>query len=80
MDAKIAAKTDVKPAKAELAKPVDSGIAVNASAKPDTKPAVKPEAKAVKAVAAEAKPDAKSPAKPASKTAIPDLRQTASVY
>ena len=45
MDAKIAAKTEVKPAKAELAKPVDSGIAVNASAKPDTKTAVKPERK-----------------------------------
>ena len=49
--------------------------------KPATKTAaVKPEAKPVKAVTAEAKPDAKSPAKPASKTAIPDLRQTASVY
>jgi Flp pilus assembly protein TadD len=79
-DATIAAKIDMKPVKAELAKPVDSGIAVKVSAKPDTKTAVKPEAKPVKAVAAETKPDAKPTAKPASKTAIPDLRQTASVY
>ncbi|MGZ5922298.1 MAG: tetratricopeptide repeat protein [Rhizomicrobium sp.] len=79
-DAKTSAKTDVKPVKAELAKPATSSTAVNADAKPDTKTAVKPEAKPVKAVAAEAKPDAKPAAKPGSKTAIPDLRQTASVY
>jgi Flp pilus assembly protein TadD len=79
VDAKITAKTDMKPVKIELAKPL--GIAVNANAKPETQTAaVKPEAKPVKAVTAEAKPDAKSPAKPASKTAIPSLRQTASVY
>ena len=74
-----AAKTDVKPVKAELAKPAST--AVNADAKTQTKTAaVKPEVKPVKAEIAAAKPEAKSPAKPASKTAIPDLRQTASVY
>ena len=75
-DGKLAAKTDVKPVKADAAKPA---AAANAGTQTKTA-AVKPEAKPVKAETADAKPDAKSPAKPASKTAIPDLRQTASVY
>lgn len=78
-DAKIAAKTDAKAVKIDLPKPANPGAAVNAGTQAKTV-AVKPEAKPVKAETAEAKPEAKSPAKPASKTAIPDLRQTASVY